>query len=65
MDDLLPIVDRTRRVANHAFSSTRLFFERHLKDASHIEVQLIGDELGNLVHLFEGIAPYKDGIKNW
>ena len=25
MDDLLPIVDRTRRVANHAFSSTRLF----------------------------------------
>ena len=53
MDDLLPIVDRTRRVANHAFSSTRLFFERHLKDASHIEVQLIGDELGNLVHLFD------------
>ena len=53
MDDLLPIVDRTRRVAGHAFSSTRLFFERHLKNASHIEVQLIGDELGNLVHLFD------------
>ena len=53
MDDLLPIVDRTRRVANHAFSSTRLFFERHLKDASHIEVQLIGDELGTLVHMFD------------
>ena len=53
MDDLLPIVDRTRRVAGHAFSSTRLFFERHLKDASHIEVQLIGDELGTLVHLFD------------
>ena len=53
MDDLLPIVDRTRRVSNHAFSSTRLFFERQLKDASHIEVQLIGDELGNLIHLFD------------
>jgi acetyl/propionyl-CoA carboxylase alpha subunit len=53
LDELLPIVERTRKVAASAFVSPRLYFERYLKDASHIEVQLIGDEHCNLVHLFE------------
>ena len=53
MDELLPIIERTRKMASHAFGSTKLYFERYLKDASHIEVQLIGDEHGNLVHLYE------------
>jgi acetyl/propionyl-CoA carboxylase alpha subunit len=53
MDELLPIVDRTRQVSNNAFGSPRLFFERFLKGASHVEVQLMGDEHGNLVHLYE------------
>ena len=53
MDELLPIVDRTRQVSNNAFGSPRLFFERFLKGASHIEVQLMGDEHGNLIHLYE------------
>ena len=53
MDDLMPLVERTRKVAASAFGSSRLFFERYLKDASHIEVQLIGDNHGNLVHLYE------------
>ena len=53
MDELLPLVERTRQVAANAFGSPRLYFERYLKSASHIEVQLIGDQHGNLVHLFE------------
>ena len=53
MDELIPIIERTRKMADHAFGSTKLYFERYLKDASHIEVQLIGDEKGNLVHLYE------------
>jgi acetyl-CoA carboxylase, biotin carboxylase subunit len=53
LDELLPIVERTRKVAASAFGSPRLYFERYLKGASHIEVQLIGDEQGNLIHLFE------------
>ena len=52
-EDLMPLIERTRQVAESAFGSPRLFFERYLKDASHIEVQLIGDQHGNLVHLFE------------
>ena len=52
-EDLMPLIDRTRQVAESAFGSPRLFFERYLKDASHIEVQLIGDQHGSLVHLYE------------
>ena len=53
MDELLPIVERTRQVSTNAFGSPHLFFERFLKGASHIEVQLMGDEHGNLIHLYE------------
>ena len=53
MEELTPIVQRTRQVATNAFGSPRLFFEHHLKDTSHIEVQIIGDEHGRLIHLFE------------
>ena len=52
-EELLPLIDRARQVASGAFGSARLYFERYLKDASHIEVQLLGDNYGNLVHLFE------------
>ena len=52
-EELAPLIDRARQVASGAFGSGRLYFERYLKDASHIEVQLIGDNHGNLVHLFE------------
>ena len=52
-EELMPLIDRTRKVAESAFGSSRLFFERYLKDASHIEVQLIGDQHGNLIHLHE------------
>ena len=53
MDDLMPMMERTRKLAASAFGSPRLYFERYLKNASHIEVQLMGDEHGNLVHLYE------------
>ena len=52
-EELLPLIERARQVASGAFGSARLYFERYLKDASHIEVQLLGDNHGNLVHLFE------------
>ena len=52
-DELLPLIERSRQAATSAFGSARLYFERYLKGASHIEVQLMGDEHGNLVHLYE------------
>ena len=52
-EELGPLIERAQQVASGAFGSGRLYFERYLKDASHIEVQLMGDNHGNLIHLFE------------
>jgi len=39
--------------AKTAFGDGRVFVEKYVNDPKHIEVQLIGDNYGNLVHLFE------------
>ncbi len=53
MSELEPIVARARKVAQAAFADSSLFYERYLEGASHIEVQLIADQYGNVLHLFE------------
>jgi pyruvate carboxylase len=50
LDDAL---DQARREAGTAFGIPDVFLEKFLPRARHIEVQLIGDKHGNLVHLFE------------
>ncbi|MCE1167736.1 MAG: acetyl/propionyl-CoA carboxylase subunit alpha [Sphingobacteriia bacterium] len=35
------------------FGDGRLYAERFIKEARHIEVQLLADNLGNVIHLFE------------
>jgi acetyl-CoA carboxylase biotin carboxylase subunit len=42
-----------RREALHAFGDSRMILERYVPQAHHVEFQLLGDEHGNLVHLFE------------
>ncbi len=36
-----------------AFGEARLFLEKYLKHPKHIEVQILGDNYGNIVHLFD------------
>jgi pyruvate carboxylase len=50
IDDAL---DQARREAGAAFGIADVFLEKYIARARHIEVQLIGDRHGNLVHLFE------------
>lgn len=42
-----------RDEARAAFGNDQLFLEKYLSAPRHIEVQLLGDGCGNLVHLFE------------
>ena len=42
-----------RREAESAFGVADVFLEKYVERAKHIEVQLIGDRHGGLVHLFE------------
>ncbi len=45
--------ESARNEARTAFGSPEVFLEKFISRAKHIEVQLLGDEHGNLVHLFE------------
>jgi pyruvate carboxylase len=45
--------EQARREAGAAFGVPDVFLEKYLLRARHIEVQLVGDQHGKLVHLFE------------
>jgi pyruvate carboxylase len=45
--------EAARRESLTAFGSPDIFVEKFIKRARHIEVQLLGDRHGNLVHLYE------------
>ncbi len=52
-DKLADALDQARREAGTAFGAADVFLEKFIPRARHIEVQLIGDQHGGLVHLFE------------
>ena len=45
--------ERAAREAQASFADSRIFIERFIEEPRHIEVQIIGDTHGNLVHLGE------------
>jgi len=51
--DLVSQFDAARREAQAAFGNGEVYLERLVRRARHIEVQILGDCHGNLVHLFE------------
>jgi 3-methylcrotonyl-CoA carboxylase alpha subunit len=52
-EDLQNAVESGRREAERAFGEGRLLLERAVRDARHIEVQVLADSFGNAVHLGE------------
>jgi len=51
--DLRTEVSEGKREAKAAFGKDEMYLEKLIERARHVEVQLIGDDHGNLVHLFE------------
>jgi pyruvate carboxylase len=47
------MVETARREAKAAFGNDEVYLEKLVRRARHIEVQLLGDAHGTLVHLFE------------
>ncbi len=52
-DGLDAAIDQARREAGTAFGVPDVFIEKFLRRAKHIEVQILGDRHGNLLHLYE------------
>jgi acetyl-CoA/propionyl-CoA carboxylase, biotin carboxylase, biotin carboxyl carrier protein len=46
-------IERARSEAQRYFGDGRLYVERYLENPRHIEVQVLGDSHGNVVHVFE------------
>ncbi|HQU41754.1 MAG: pyruvate carboxylase, partial [Planctomycetia bacterium 21-64-5] len=52
-EDLAASLEQAQREAHSAFGSPDVFLEKFIARPRHIEVQLMGDKHGNLVHLYE------------
>ncbi|MDE3096253.1 MAG: ATP-grasp domain-containing protein [Chloroflexota bacterium] len=50
---LAEAVAGARREAAAAFGNDTVFVERYLRTARHVEVQIVGDRHGNVIHCFE------------
>jgi len=51
--DLADKMGEAQRESLSAFGSDEVFIEKFVEEARHIEVQILGDEHGNIVHLYE------------
>ena len=52
-DKLIDLVTSARREAKAAFGKDEVYLEKLVRRARHVEVQILGDQHGSLVHLFE------------
>jgi pyruvate carboxylase len=51
--DLIETISAARREAKAAFGKDEVYLEKLIRRARHVEVQILGDSHGNLVHLYE------------
>ena len=51
--DLAAAIKRAKSEALNAFGDDSVYMEKYLKSPHHIEVQVLGDNHGNIIHLFE------------
>ncbi|MHC1777464.1 MAG: biotin carboxylase N-terminal domain-containing protein [Lentimicrobium sp.] len=52
-DELAAALETTSREALNYFGDGTIYIERFVENPRHIEVQVLGDKHGNMVHLFE------------
>jgi len=51
--DLANLLDEAQAEAGRAFGNPAVFLEKYIPRAKHIEVQVLGDQHGNVIHLHE------------
>lgn len=51
--ELADAITVARREAKSAFGNDEVYLEKLIRRAHHVEVQILGDQTGNIVHLFE------------
>jgi pyruvate carboxylase len=51
--ELSSLLDEAQGEADRAFGNPAVFLEKYIPRAKHIEVQILGDKHGNVIHLYE------------
>src|SRR5262249_59136252 len=51
--DLERLLDEAQAEADRAFGNPAVFLEKYIRHAKHIEVQILGDKHGDVIHLHE------------
>lgn len=52
-EGLINAFKEAKREAKSAFGDDTIFLEKFIENPKHIEVQILGDQYGNIVHLYE------------
>jgi len=52
-EELKRQVEKSARAAMNYFGNGELFIEQYIQNARHVEVQIIGDNFNNIIHLYE------------
>lgn len=52
-EDLEKEFNEAKNESKKAFGDDMIFIEKYLKGPKHIEVQIVGDNYGNVVHLYD------------
>ncbi|MFB5194034.1 pyruvate carboxylase [Neobacillus sp. KR4-4] len=53
LDEIREAFERAKSEAKAAFGNDEVYLEKLIENPKHIEVQIIGDKHGNIVHLFD------------
>ena len=51
--DLMPSLESGKREAKSAFGDESVYLEKYIEEPRHVEFQVLADNCGNVVHLFE------------
>jgi len=51
--DLADVLESTSREAKNYFGDGTIYIEKYVEEPRHIEFQILGDNFGNVIHLFE------------
>lgn len=52
-EELIEAFERCKSEAKANFANDEVFIEKYIEEPRHVEVQILADNYGNVIHLFE------------
>ncbi len=62
---LIQQITTAQQEAQNAFGNAGVYLEKYLTGMKHVEIQILADKHGNVVHLASGTAPCSAAARSW